>query len=141
VTATPVLGGCAGATVLPAAGGTVSGVTAGAGTLAGSCGTSGPSAERVFAWTPTVSGTATAVTCGEGTTYDSVVYVRSGSCTGPELACNDDTPGCVTGEPHEYHGSHVVWSVTAGTTYFIVVDGFNGRSGAFSLVVTPPGGS
>jgi len=28
--------------------------------------------------------------------------------------------------------------VTAGTTYYIVVDGFSGNSGAFTLSVTAP---
>ena len=39
-------------------------------------------------------GSATAQTCGDGTRFDSVLYVRDGSCTGSELACNDDTTGC-----------------------------------------------
>jgi len=28
--------------------------------------------------------------------------------------------------------------VTAGQTYYIVVDGYNGTQGTFSLTVTPP---
>jgi len=28
--------------------------------------------------------------------------------------------------------------VTAGETYVIVVDGYNGRSGSFTLTITPP---
>jgi hypothetical protein len=29
--------------------------------------------------------------------------------------------------------------VVAGTTYYVVVDGYDGRRGAFALTVTPPG--
>ncbi|MCC6765735.1 MAG: hypothetical protein IT293_13845, partial [Deltaproteobacteria bacterium] len=87
------------------------------------------------------SGTAVIGTCGSGTLYDTVVYVRSGDCaTGMEVGCNDDTTGCGTGEPNPYHGSRLALTVTAGTTYFIVVDGFNGARGSFALDVTPPGG-
>jgi hypothetical protein len=66
------------------------------------------------------------------------MYVRSGSCDGPELGCNDDTPGCTTGEPHDYHGSRLAPFVTAGQTYFIVVDGYNGAEGSFGLTIVPP---
>jgi hypothetical protein len=128
-------GSCATPTVIPAAGGSVSGTTSGTSALAGSCGTSGTSPERVFAWTPARSGTATIQTCGSGTSYDSVVYVRGGSCAGPELGCSDDVCD-VNGLPHK--GSRLSTPVTAGTTYYIVVDGYAGRSGAFTLNVTAP---
>ena len=36
------------------------------------------------------------------------------------------------------HGSRVRPAVTAGTTYFIVVDGHRGAQGQFGLTVTPP---
>ncbi|MCC6847328.1 MAG: phytase [Deltaproteobacteria bacterium] len=138
-TSTPEPLGC-GAVTLPAAGGSFVGTTSGAGTLAGSCGTTGPSPELVYAWTPAASGSATIATCGGGTLYDSVVYVRSGECVaGVEVGCNDDTTGCGTGEPHPNHGSRLTLAVTAGTTYFIVVDGFNGAQGSYALEVTPPG--
>jgi hypothetical protein len=66
------------------------------------------------------------------------LYVRTGSCGGPELGCNDDTVGCNTGEPNGYHGSRLSPTVTAGQTYYIVVDGYNGARGSFSLNVIPP---
>jgi hypothetical protein len=64
--------------------------------------------------------------------------MRNGSCTGSELACNDDVIGCETGEPNDHHGSRLTPTVTAGQTYFIVVDGYNGSQGAFSVTITPP---
>src|SRR5947207_11955663 len=48
-------GDCSSPTVIPAPGGTFSGTTSGTSALAGSCGRSGESPERVFQWTPTVS--------------------------------------------------------------------------------------
>ena len=116
-------------------GGTFTGSTSGTGTLAGSCGNSSGSPEKVFQWTPSVSGTATIQTCGSGTNYDSVVYVRNGSCaSGAEVACNDDACANSTGAGV---ASRITPTVTAGQTYFIVVDGFGGAAGTFSLAVTP----
>ena len=76
-------------------------------------------------------------TCGATTSYDTVLYVRNPGCSGPDLACNDDTPGCGTAGS-SYHGSRLVLPVLAGQTYVIVVDGYNGRSGTFTLNVSPP---
>ena len=138
-TTTPLSSGtCAGPIVLPAAGGTFTGTTTGASVLAGSCASSNEAPEVVFAWTPAISGLAAINTCGSGTTYDTVMYVRNGSCGATDATCNDDTAGCTTGEPSQYHGSQVTLSVTAGQTYMIVVDGYANRQGTFSLSVTPP---
>ena len=79
-------GDCTSPAVIPAQGGTFSGATSGTGALAGSCGSSGTAAEQVFQWTPAVSGTATIQTCGAGTTFDTVLYVRSGACASAGLA-------------------------------------------------------
>jgi hypothetical protein len=67
-----------------------------------------------------------------------VVYLRQGTCTGAEVACNDDTTGCFTSEPNDHHASRISPSVVAGQTYFIVVDGFSTGQGAFSLTVVAP---
>ncbi len=123
---------------LPAEGGTFTGTTSGASGQRGTCGFSDKGPEAIFRWTPTASGPATIATCGSATLYDTVLYMRSGTCGGPELGCNDDTAGCGTGEPNEYHGSRLSPTVTAGQTYYIVVDGYNGARGSFSLNVIPP---
>src|SRR6058998_2431344 len=131
-------GSCSSPTVLPAQGGTFGGTTSGTSVLAGSCGSSGTAPEQVFQWTPTVSGAATIQTCGAGTTFDTVLYLRSGSCAGgPEVAagCNDDACANATGLAR---ASRLTPTVTAGQTYYIVVDGYNGTQGTFSLTVTPP---
>src|SRR2546425_104635 len=131
-------GSCSSPTVLPAQGGTFGGATSGTSALAGSCGSSGTAPEQVFQWTPTASGTATIQTCGAGTTFDTVLYMRSGACAnGPEMAagCNDDACTNATGM---YRASRLTPSVAAGQTYFIVVDGYGGAQGIFSLAITPP---
>src|SRR5438876_863552 len=136
-TTTTPTGACASPTPIPAAGGTFSGTTSGTSTLEGSCGSSGASPERIFQWTPAVSGTATIQTCGAGTTFDTQLYLRSGSCAGgPEVGCNDDACPNATGLNR---ASRLTPTVTAGQTYYIVVDGYNGAQGTFSLTVMPPG--
>src|SRR5947199_42818 len=134
-------GSCSSPTVLPAQGGTFGGATSGTSALAGSCGSSGTAPEQVYQWTPTVSGTATIQTCGAGTTFDTVLYMRSGACAGgPEMAagCNDDACTNATGL---YRASRLTPTVTAGQTYYIVVDGYGGAQGIYGLTVTPPVGS
>jgi hypothetical protein len=132
-------GGCAAAVTIPSEGGVFTGTTAGASTLAASCGESFNAPENVYRWVPARSGTALLETCSAATTYDTIVSVRQPSCeSGPERACNDDTVGCATGEPHPYHGSRVSVPVTAGVAYFIVVDGFGTKRGTYELRVMPP---
>lgn len=137
-TATPTPGvGCASVQV-PAEGGTFTGSTSGGSGFAGTCVATDTAPDRVFQWTPAVSGSATISTCGGTTSFDTALYVRSSSCDGSELACNDDTTGCWTTEPNDHHGSRLALQVVAGQTYFIVVDGFEGASGAFTLSIVPP---
>src|SRR5436190_3929714 len=129
---------CNNVTVIPAGGGTFSGTTSGTSTLAGTCGSSGSSPEKVFQWTPSLSGPATIETCGSGTTYDSVLYLRVASCaTGAEVQCNDDACANASGL---FRASRIMPTVTAGTTYYIVVDGFGGSSGRIGLRVTRTSG-
>ena len=135
-TTTTLAGACNNPTVIPDQGGTFSGTTSGTSSQAGSCGNSGSSPELVFQWTPSVSGTATIETCGAGTSFDTVLYMRSGLCEGgSEVGCNDDACVNATGL---FRGSRIMPTVTGGQTYFIVVDGYGGAQGSFSLTVTPP---
>ncbi len=129
---------CQGAATIPAGGGTFTGVTSGASTLSGGCGTDGGAAERVYRWTPATTGQVVISTCSDATFYDTRVYVLTGGCPGSVAACNNDTAACATGAPSFDEGSRVGMSVTAGQTYFIVVDGFAGDEGAYSLTVGAP---
>ena len=93
------------------------------------------SPEQVFQWTPAVSGTATI----HDLRRRDVVrhrpvrperhlrhrHARSRAPTTPT--------GCGTTEPNDHHASRVTLDVTAGQTYFIVVDGYNGANGTFTL--------
>ncbi|MCK6553772.1 hypothetical protein L6Q96_04190 [Candidatus Binatia bacterium] len=110
------------------AGTTVGGTSA----FGGSCGGAVFAPERVFQWTPTVSHDASISLCGSpfATNFDSVLYVREGTCVGPELACNDDGGSFMCGR-----ASRIALPAVAGTTYFIVVDGFASETGNFSFSV------
>jgi hypothetical protein len=122
-------------TVIPAAGGTFDGTTSGPSTLAGACGASAASPERVFQWTPARSGIARIDTCGTRTKFSTVVYLRRTNCQrGSEIACNQGA--CGASGPAR--GSRISPTVVAGETYFIVVDGEAGASGAFRLHVSDP---
>jgi Zn-dependent metalloprotease len=99
--------------------------------LAGTCGGRGP--ERTFLYTAPATGIYTISTVDPGTDYDTVLYVRSNTCGGAELQCNDDFSGLQ---------SQVTVSLTAGQAVVIVVDGYGGDSGNFvlhinSAAVTP----
>src|SRR5438093_5703104 len=95
-TTTTLAGACNNPTVIPDQGGTFSGTTSGTSSQSGSCGNSGSSPELVFQWTPTVSGTATIQTCAAGTNFDTVLYVRSPSCTGAENTGGSNDDGSTT---------------------------------------------
>src|SRR5437762_7614237 len=143
-------GTCASATTIDPGGGAVTAVTSGSSALAGTCGNSGSAPEWVYQWTPAASGVATIQTCGTGTTYDTVLYMREAvNClAGPDLpctgtgctlgrACNDDACANATGQ---VRASKLSPTVTAGVTYDIIVDGYGTAQGSFRLVVTPPPG-
>src|SRR2546422_7540313 len=135
-TTTTLAGACNNPTVIPDQGGTFSGTTSGTSSQAGSCGNSGSSPELVFQWTPSVSGTATIETCGAGTSFDTVLYMRSGLCaSGSEVGCNDDACSNSTGL---FRASRLTPAVTAGQTYFIVVDGYGGGRGTLRPAPPPP---
>src|SRR5439155_26297642 len=70
--------GCSQITPIPPQGGTVTASTSGGSALSGSCGGS-QAPEKVYSWTPNISGIATITTCGGSTNYDTVVYVRRDS--------------------------------------------------------------
>ena len=107
----------------------VSGTTAGrANNMSGaSCGGGGASApDMTYRWTAPAAGTYRIDTSGSA--FDTVLYVRSGSCGGAELACNDDSGGTLQ--------SQVTLNLTAGQTSLIIVDGYANSSGNYSLHIT-----
>jgi hypothetical protein len=62
-----------------------------------------------------------------GSSFDTVISIL-GSCGGPVLTCDDDSNGTLQ--------STVTITLTAGTYYWVVIDGFNGQSGSYTLTVT-----
>lgn len=98
--------------------------TAGASEYAGSCG--GDSApERAFAWTAPQAGTYTIHTTGSD--FDTVLYVRDGSCVGPELDCDDD------GGPSTQ--SSMSLTLQAGQEIVIFTDGYSSNAGNVVLTI------
>jgi hypothetical protein len=83
--------------------------------LGGSCG-GALTPDEALQWLAPQTGTVTIDTFG--TDFDTVLYVLEGSCTGPELACNDDAPGVAGWQ------SEVTLEVTEGDVLIIVVDGW-----------------
>jgi len=93
-----------------------------------SCGFEGAN-EIAVTWTPDASGAACVST--EGTDFDTVLAVWS-DCgdSGSQIACNDDALGLVG-------ASEVDVSVTAGTAYTVIIEGFgNDDGGAVTVAFT-----
>jgi hypothetical protein len=81
-----------------------------------------------YAWKAPATANFTMDLCSSATSFDSVLYVRDGTCTGAELACDDD--GCGASLL-----SRLRINLTAGQLVIIIVDGF-GDSGAYTLTIT-----
>jgi hypothetical protein len=75
-----------------------------------------------FLWTAPSSGSFVFDTCGS--TYDTTLGVRAPDCDGDTLECNDDWYGLK---------SRVQVSADAGETYVVVVSGFSGDTGRYTL--------
>jgi hypothetical protein len=80
-----------------------------------------------YAYSPSITGTATIDLCGS--TFDTRVAVYD-ACGGAVLACNDDSCGLQ---------SSVTIPVTVGNTYYIQVGGYNAAAGSgdLTIVVVP----
>ena len=94
------------------------------GNVSATCAPTALSADVAYAFTAPVSGTWRFDTSGSG--FDTVLSVLAGCGTGQALACNDDVGG---GD----RSSALELELAAGTTVSVVVDGYNGASGAFDL--------
>jgi hypothetical protein len=83
----------------------------------------------VYSFTPATGGLWQIDTIGSG--YDTVLYLYAGGCPGSEIACDDDGGPSWT--------SVISATLTAGVTYYIVVDGYS-IAGTYVLNVTGGGG-
>ena len=89
-----------------------------------SAGTPSASPDIVYSIVARTNGTITASTSGSA--FDTMLYVST-ACGSATIACNDDFSGTT---------SRVTWSATAGTTYYLVVDGFNAvANGNYELTI------
>jgi len=129
-------GTCASAIPVALAAGTTTlqGDTTGGGAHAeGTCASAGP--DRIYAVTPSVNGYLTANLSRAATTYASVLYAST--------ACSDASPVTATlcadsvdpmGVQTLFGGEVLSFQVSAGTTYYVYVDGATAATGgAYSL--------
>lgn len=94
----------------------------------GICGSNSTGPERWFHFTSCPGAqTFSADTCG--TAVDTVLYLRSGSCDGAELSCDDDSCGC---EPDICRASRLSSNVGQGW-HWLAVDGYGESSGVSTL--------
>ena len=117
-------------TLLSLTSGTVTGTTCASTDVAapGCQANDGPEVGYYFTVCPSTTRTVNASTCAAATTYDSVVYLRRGSVTSGDLACDDDscgTPALASILP--------ATSITGPGLFWILVDGYNATCGPYSL--------
>jgi len=98
--------------------------------------TGSTSPDVVYSFTPTTDISVFITLCTGNTDYDTKLYIYESTCpNSPPFACNDDS--CIS--PLYVSGAYVSLlmdvALTAGQTYYIVVDGYGGESGNFSIDV------
>jgi len=119
----PVPAACEGATLADAVPGDWDGNTAAlVNQHDGTCANTGDAPDDILVIVMPEDSVVTASTAGSG--FDTVLYVLE-AC-GVEVACNDDNVGLQ---------SSVTFDADRGVPYYIVVDGYDGNSGAFALSV------
>jgi hypothetical protein len=89
----------------------------------------------VYAYTPAEDMLVDITLCAGPTDYDSKLHVYDACPPGPDslVACNDDACVSSIGEPWVSELTAV--ELIAGTTYYIVVDGYAGAAGEYTLDV------
>jgi hypothetical protein len=122
---TPTNDTCAGA-INVGSGGSFPGTTCGAtNDYTATCAGGANSPDVVYRLDITQLSTVTVDLCG-GSTWDTALFIRSGSCTGTQVGCNDDACGLQ---------SRISMALDPGT-YYIFVDGYSSYgAGTFTLNV------
>jgi hypothetical protein len=98
--------------------------------------TGSTSPDVVYSYTPAADEDVVISLCNDGTAYDTKLYVYDTPTPtmGDAIACNDDF--CETAQSNYVSEIELV-SLTGGTTYYIVVDGYGGASGVYFLTINP----
>lgn len=94
--------------------------------------TGSTSPDVVYSYSPGSNQQITVDLCNSA--YDTKLYIYE-NAAGNLVACNDDACNDPAGNPFRSILSCV--NVTAGNTYYIVVDGYFGDAGAYNISVTP----
>ncbi len=84
-----------------------------------------------YRWTAPTSGTYSFYTCGSDPGLDTVMAAYTGTALTALTPAADNDDGC--GNHLPFLTSRIELAATAGTTYRIAVDGFDGAAGAFTL--------
>ena len=97
------------------------------------CPYSSTSPDVVYSYAPTEDGLIDITLCVGTTDYDTKVFVYE-NAVGNLVGCNDDA--CSSPNYSNYVSEILGLAVTAGNTYYIVVDGYGGGSGNYTLDVS-----
>jgi hypothetical protein len=102
--------------------------------------TSGQNGGRDHVYRYTTGGTAEYVTftmCTGTSNYDSRMYIYQGTCTGTPIACSEDECDNSPTYTDPYLSRITNQLLNASTTYYIIIDGYDGTSnGNYTLNVT-----
>jgi len=120
-------------TLLPSGGqwvGSASGSTANmTPNYAGTCGSSQSAPDAVYRVVPPVAGTMTLTLPPATTSFDSVLYARTGVCDGPGVVAIDCADEIGNGE------ETIQFAVQPNTSYWVFVDGYSSAAGTYTLQV------
>ena len=90
------------------------------------CGYSNGAPDVSYTWTAPATASYTFST--RGSSFDTILHIRSFTNSAVTLGCNDNT--------RDSKQSSVDLNLNVGTTVIIVVDGYSSQSGAFALNIT-----
>jgi len=97
--------------------------------------TGSTSPDVVYSYTPAANTSVDITLCVGTTDYDTKLYIYEGSCPGSGYVdCNDDS--CSSPLYSSYVSSLANVPLTGGQTYYFVVDGYGGSSGAYTIEVS-----
>jgi hypothetical protein len=114
---------------------TLNGTTVGStatGDPTGSCGGESIDAGGVFYSIQGTGGSITLSLCSAGTSYDTKLFVYTGSCGALTCVTGNDDVTCTARQ----YASAVTFPSVAGTTYLVFVTGYQANVGTFSLTAT-----